>query len=66
MSARRAIALTDSQLAIVIDAANALPASWRSRFLEAIADQLLPSEQVTNAELKRAIDTVLRRIGVAA
>jgi hypothetical protein len=66
MTTPRPIALTDSQLALVIDAADSLPSNWRSRFLEAIADRLLMIEDINNRAVVDAIDLTLRRIGVAA
>jgi hypothetical protein len=60
------IALTQAQLEIVIDQAQFLPVLWRSRFLDAVADQLLPLATITDDAVQQACARVLARIGVAA
>jgi hypothetical protein len=40
---------------IVLDHAAAVPVQWRSRFLESIADQLLPHQQIADDEARVAI-----------
>ena len=59
------IGLTQDQLTTVLDAADQLPAQWRSRFLETVVDQLLPLSRVDDADVQRACAAVLRRVGVA-
>jgi hypothetical protein len=54
MTVRHPLALTDSQLRIVLDHAAAVPVQWRSRFLESIADQLLPHQQIADDEARVA------------
>jgi hypothetical protein len=49
-----------------MDRARSLPYAWRRRYLEAIADELLPLDNVNDTAVATAIDCVLRRIGWAA
>ena len=55
------LALTDAQLEAVLEAAATIPSTWRCRFLQGIADQLLGAE-VTDAAVRIAVDRVLERI----
>jgi hypothetical protein len=65
--AGRPLRLTDAQLVTVMDRAGLLPRAWRTRFLEALTDELLPiGSDVTDREVSHAIDRTLRNMGVAA
>jgi hypothetical protein len=58
------IALTDAQLNVLIDYAQQVPPQWRSRYLEAVVDQLLPLQHdVTNDDIQDAIRRTLNRFG---
>ncbi len=63
MTARRAISLSDQQLADVISAARVLPLQWRSRYLSGIADRLLLLDEASDVEVQAAITHVLQRLG---
>jgi hypothetical protein len=55
------LALTDTQLELVLEAAATIPPTWRCRFLEGIADQLTGAE-VTDDRVRAAVDRVLERM----
>jgi hypothetical protein len=56
------LGLTDDQLAILKEAAKAVPYAWRSRFLVNVADELLPVEVVQNEHVHDAARRVLARM----
>jgi hypothetical protein len=58
------LSLSDYQLQLVQDAAKAIPPDWRHRFLEAIADRLLPLEQITDCAVSEAVTFVLAQMNV--
>ena len=58
------LSLNQEQLETVMSYAKEVPRPWRKRFLEALTDELLPCETVTNAALHAAIGTTLRRLKV--
>ncbi len=68
MSTPRPLGLSDEQLRLVLDGAQRVPNGWRSRFLEAVADVLLPLDPLTDADVSQAVASVIARIipGAAA
>jgi hypothetical protein len=58
----RPLALTDQQLQLVLLAAAEVPQQRRHWFLENIADQLLPREQVEDRQVTAAIEQVRARM----
>ena len=58
------LSLSREHLDIVMRYAKEVPGPWRKRFLEALTDELLPCETVTNAALHAAIGLTLRRLKV--
>ena len=57
---RRPLALTHDQTETIQSAANNIDPQWRQRFLSAVADNLQPCEIVTNADVAKAVGTVIR------
>ena len=62
----RPLALTDDQLQIVLTYAASVPVHWRERFLQAIADRLLPLDRIENHDVQTAVVSTLDRMGLAA
>jgi hypothetical protein len=62
MRAGRPLSLDDSQLAKVLSGARCLHPAWRSRYLEAVADRLLPLPRLTDEAVKAAVDDTIRRM----
>jgi hypothetical protein len=65
-----ALALTDSQLRRVLDTARLVPREWRRRFLDCLADLLMPltddcnrGDGITDAQVIDAADQALARFG---
>jgi hypothetical protein len=58
------LALSDAQLAIVLDAARTVPPEWRSRFLQDIADQLF-GRNPSDTDVAAAVEQVVARIAPA-
>jgi hypothetical protein len=58
------LALSDAQLSIIRDCAQQLPVERRSRYFEAVADQLMGIHSLTNDDVETAARRVLARIGV--
>ena len=59
------LALSDEQLALVQQGAEGLPPEWHGRFLDAVADQLLLRDNITDTDLDHAVAAVLIRIMMA-
>ena len=55
------IALSTEQLELITAAAQNIPWSWRSRFLQAIGDELTDCDLVTNTAVVAAIRRVRPR-----
>ena len=53
------IGLSSAQMDLIRKAAKALPHNWRSRFLEAVTDWLLPFDVLTDALVAEAVDRVI-------
>jgi hypothetical protein len=51
------LALTNDQLDVVMTAAARLPPTWRGRFLAALADQLLTTDDPDDTAVRRACTT---------
>jgi hypothetical protein len=66
MTVPHPLSLGDSQLRLVLDHARQIPVLWRSRWLSAIADQLIPIAVITDEDVRAAIKRVDEQIGVAA
>ena len=60
------LSLHDSQLKVLLDHARRIPVLWRSRWLSAIADQLIAIDVITDEDVHAAIKLVNEQIGVAA
>ena len=65
MTKPRPLALSDEQLALVQQGANGLPPEWHSRFLDAVTDQLLLLNNITDTDVTYAVAAVLIRIMMA-
>jgi len=59
------LALSDEQLALVQQGAEGLPPEWHGRFLDAVANQLVMLDSITNMDVNHAIAAVLIRIMMA-
>lgn len=55
------LALTSAQLGVVMTAASHLDPRWRPRFLQAIADRLVPLDDVTDDAVRAACMASLTR-----
>jgi len=55
------IKLTDTQLRLVQDHARAVPHVWRSRYLESVADQLMPPTPIDDESVRAAINRTLQK-----
>lgn len=66
MTVPHPLSLGDSQLKIVLDHARQIPVLWRSRWLGAIADELIAIDVITDEDVRAAIQRVDQQIGVAA
>ena len=56
------IELSDSQMSLIRQAAKALPVEWRDRFLESLADALLPHDTLNDDLVAQAVADVLARM----
>jgi hypothetical protein len=66
MTKLRSLALSDEQLAIAQQGANGLPPEWNDDFVHAVAEELLPLDNITDADVAYAVAAVLLRIMMAA
>jgi len=54
------LGLTDAQLDLVgINAQRRVPLAWRDRFLPTVRDQLLPLDEVTDADVEATFTSAL-------
>ena len=61
------ISLSAAQAALVAEAAAALPAEWRDRFLQSLADKLMLHETISDDVVATcATDVISRLFGQAA
>jgi hypothetical protein len=58
------LALTSEQLAAVHQAADAVPPNYRSRFLAALQDLLLPNPTPSNRDVLEAINQARRSFAI--
>jgi hypothetical protein len=65
MTKPRPSALTREQLALVHHGAKGLPPEWRDRFVDAVVDELLLLDNITDADVNHAVTVVLLRIVMA-
>lgn len=56
------LSLSDAELRIVLDAAHNVPPVWRSRYLEAVADQSMSKQTIDTATVRSAVTIVLDRM----
>ena len=56
------IGFSSEQMDIIRTAAKAIPHLWRSRFLEATVDYLLPFDVLTDELVVEAVDRVVERM----
>lgn len=61
----RPLSLSQSQLDLVLNAASGLRPDDRSRYLQAIADDLLPRKSFTTDDVGNAVQRVLHRLTAA-
>ena len=64
MATRRPLALSDDQLAIVMDHATLVQPRWRQHYLRAVADVLEPLRNgIADSDVAAAASLVLGRMG---
>ncbi|MGA7453738.1 MAG: hypothetical protein WBW73_21505 [Rhodoplanes sp.] len=56
------ISLTDAQMALIRQASKHIPVEWRDRFLNSLADRLLPHDTLTDDTVAAAAADVLARL----
>jgi hypothetical protein len=56
------LGLSTAQQNLIVNAADQVPPQWRSRFMEAVADQLMGTSVVTNDNVHDAIIHVRSRM----
>ena len=66
MTKLRPWALSREQVALVQQGAKGLPPEWRDRYLDAVVDQLLLLDNITDTAVSQAVAAVLVRIAMAA
>jgi hypothetical protein len=66
MTKPRPLALSDEQVALVQHGAKGLPPEWHDYFVAAVAEELLPLDNITDADVNGAVAVVLLRIMMAA
>ena len=66
MTTPRPWALSDEQLALVQQCAKGLPPEWHDRYLDAVVEELLLLDNITNTDVNGAVAVVLLRIMMAA
>jgi hypothetical protein len=57
---RPPLALTDSQLVAVREAAENIPIRWRSRFLAGVSEALMEREKINDADVHHACGHIQR------
>jgi hypothetical protein len=58
--------LSREQAALVQQGAKGLRPEWHNDFIDAVADELLPLDNITDADVNGAVAVVLLRIMMAA
>jgi hypothetical protein len=66
MTKPRPSVLSDEQLALIAQGAKGFPPEWHDRFVDAVADELLPLADFTDADVNHAVTVVLLRIAFAS
>jgi hypothetical protein len=66
MTKPRPWALSDEQVALVQQGAKGLRPEWHDDFVDAVADELLQLDNITDADVNHAVTVVLLRIVMAA
>ena len=66
MTKPRPLALSDEQLALIQQGAKGVPPEWRDRFVDAVVDESLLLDNITDADVNHAVTVVLLRIVMAA
>jgi hypothetical protein len=64
MTVPHPLSLGDSQLRLVLNHARQIPVLWRSRWLGALADELIETDVITDEDVCAAIKRVDERIRV--
>ena len=65
MTKPRPLALSHEQLALVQQGAKGVPPEWHDRFVDAVSDELLLLDNITDADVNHAVTVVLLRIVMA-
>ena len=65
MTKPRPLALSRERLALVQQGAKGVPPEWHDRFVDAVADELLLLDNITDADVNHAVTVVLLRIVMA-
>ena len=66
MTKPRPWALSDEQVALVQQGAKGLRPEWHDDFVDAVAEELLPLDNITDTDVNGAVAVVLLRIMMAA
>jgi hypothetical protein len=66
MTKPRPLALSDEQLALIQQGAKGVPPEWRDRFVDAVVDESLLLDNITDADVNHVVTVVLLRIMMAA
>ena len=66
MTKLRPWALSDEQVALVQHGTKGLRPEWRDDFVDAVVDELMPLDAITDADVNGAVAVVLLRIMMAA
>jgi hypothetical protein len=66
MTMPQPLALSDEQLAHIQQGAKGVPPEWRDRFVDAVVDESLLLDNITDADVNHAVTVVLLRIMMAA
>jgi hypothetical protein len=66
MTKPRPLALSDEQLALIQQGEKGVPPEWRDRFVDAVVDESLLLDNITDADVNHAVTVVLLRIMMAA
>jgi hypothetical protein len=65
MTKPRPLALSHERLALVQQGAKGVPPEWHDRFVDAVSDELLLLDNITDADVNHAVTVVLLRIVMA-
>ncbi len=58
------VSLTDTQLDLMLDAAERIPEEWRWRFISLVADNLMREDVISDQDVELAIALVLTRMEI--